>query len=63
MAKIYRFDKPVDITQESLGNYFMNLYDGKTGEFVEGRHYEMYSGNAMMDEAHELRQCGYRTEW
>jgi hypothetical protein len=63
MARIHRFPHPVDLTQVSIGNYYMNLYDAKTGEFVEGRHYEMYSGNAMMDEAKELRQLGYKTEW
>lgn len=63
MAKIHHFETPVDLTKESIGNYYMNLYDAKTGEFVEGRHYEMFSGTAMMDEAYELRQCGYRVEW
>jgi hypothetical protein len=61
MAKIHRFDTPVDITKESIGNYYANLY--KDGKFVEGRHYEMYSGNAMMDEAKDLRQMGYKVEW
>lgn len=63
MAKIHTFKHPVDLTQESIGNYYMNLYDAKTGKFVEGRHYEMYSGNAMMDEAKYLRQSGYKVEW
>jgi len=63
MAKIHRFNTPVDLTKESIGNYYANLYDAKTGEFVEGRHYEMYSGNAMMDEAKDLRQMGYKVEW
>lgn len=61
MAKIHRFETPVDPTQESIGNYYMNLY--KDGEFVEGRHYEMYSGHAMMDEAKDLRRMGYKVEW
>lgn len=61
MAQIHRFDKPVDPSKESIGNYYMNLY--KDGEFIEGRHYEMYSGNAMMDEAKDLRQMGYKVEW
>jgi hypothetical protein len=63
MAKIHHFETPVDLTKESIGNYYMNLYDAKTGKFVEGRHYEQFSGTAMMDEAYELRQCGYRVEW
>lgn len=63
MAKIHTFTHPVDLSKESLGNYYMNLYNAETGEFVEGRHYEMYSGNAMMEEASWLRQMGYRTEW
>ena len=63
MAKIHRFDTPVDLAKESIGNYYMNLYDATTGEFVQGRHYEMYSGTAMMEEARDLRQCGYRVEW
>lgn len=62
MAKIHVYDKPVDLTKESIGNYYMNLYD-QDGVFVEGRHYEQYSGNAMMDEAKELRQCGYVVKW
>jgi hypothetical protein len=61
MAKIHRFNQPVDLSQESIGNYYMNLY--KDGKFVEGRHYEMYSGNAMMDEAKDLRQMGYTVKW
>ena len=63
MAKIHRFNHTVDLSKESIGNYYMNLYDAKTGKFVEGRHYEMYSGNAMMDEARDLRRLGYKTEW
>lgn len=63
MAKIHTFTHPVDLSKECIGNYYMNLYNAETGEFVEGRHYEMYSGNAMMDEAKWLRQCGYRVEW
>lgn len=63
MAKIHKFNQPVDLSKESIGNYYMNLYDAKTGEFVEGRLYEMYSGNAMMDEAKYLRRMGYRVEW
>ena len=63
MSTIHYFDTPVDIKQESIGNYYMNLYDPDTGEFIEGRHYEMYSGNAMMDEAKWLRSSGYKVEW
>jgi hypothetical protein len=63
MAKIHRYTTPVDLTQECVGNYYANLYNAETGEFVEGRHYEMYSGNAMMDEVKDLKQCGYRVEW
>lgn len=61
MAKIHRFNTPVDLTQESIGNYYANLYKG--GEFVEGRHYEMYSGTAMMEEVQFLKQSGYEVEW
>lgn len=63
MAKIHTFTHPVDLSQESIGNYYANLYNKETGEFVEGRHYEMYSGNAMMDEVYDLKQMGYRVEW
>lgn len=63
MSKIHIFNTPVDLTQESIGNYYANLYNKETGEFVEGRHYEMYSGNAMMDEVSWLKQEGYRVEW
>ena len=63
MAKMHRFTQLVDLSKESIGNYYMNLYDATTGEFVEGRHYEQYSGTAMMDEAYELRRSGYRVEW
>ena len=61
MAKVHRFNTPVDLTQESIGNYYANLY--KDDKFVEGRHYEMFSGNAMMDEVHYLKQIGYKVEW
>jgi hypothetical protein len=61
MAKIHYFNTPVDLAKESIGNYYANLY--KDGKFVEGRHYEMYSGNAMMDEVKFLRGCGYTVEW
>lgn len=63
MAKIHCFKHPVDLSKGSIGNYYMNLYCAETGEFVEGRHYEMYSGNAMMDEAKYARKCGYKVEW
>jgi hypothetical protein len=63
MAQIHKFNSPVDISKESIGNYYVNLYDFETGEFVEGRHYEMYSGNAMMDEVKDLKRIGYRVEW
>jgi hypothetical protein len=63
MAKVHHFTQPVDLSKESIGNYYMNLYNAKTGEFVEGRHYEMFSGTAMMEEARDLRQCGYTVEW
>lgn len=29
---------------------------------IEGRHYEMYSGTAMMDEVRDLKQMGYKVE-
>lgn len=61
MSKIHTFNTPVDLTRESIGNYYVNLY--KDGKFVEGRHYEMYSGTAMMDEVHYLKQRGYTVEW
>jgi hypothetical protein len=61
MAKIHRFNHPVDLSKESIGNYYANLY--KDGKFAEGRHYEMYSGNDMMDEAKHLRSIGYTVEW
>lgn len=63
MAKVHKFNHPVDLSKESIGNYYANLYNVETGEFVEGRHYEMYSGNAMMDEVKFLRTLGYRVEW
>jgi len=61
MSKIHRLDTPVDLTQESIGNYYANLY--KDGEFIEGRHYEMYSGTAMMDKTKHIRMLGYTVEW
>jgi hypothetical protein len=61
MSKIHRFNHPVDLSKESIGNYYANLY--KDGKFVEGRHYEMYSGNDMMDESKHLRSIGYTVEW
>lgn len=63
MAKIHRFENPVNLNEESIGNYYVNLYDKETGEFVEGRHYEMYSGNAMMEEVSFLKLSGYKVEW
>lgn len=63
MAEIYRFTTPVDLKQESIGNYYANLYSTETGLFVEGRHYFQYSGTAMMDEVKDLRRLGYRVEW
>ena len=63
MAQIHKFNSPVDLSKESIGNYYANLYNSETGEFVEGRHYEMFSGNAMMDEVKGLKQLGYRVEW
>jgi hypothetical protein len=63
MAKIHKFDSPVDLTKESIGNYYANIYNAETDVFIEGRHYEMYSGNAMMEEVRELRNLGYRVDW
>ena len=63
MAKIHTFKTPVDLSKESIGNYYVNIYNGESGEFVEGRHYEMFSGNAMMDEVKDLRHMGYKVEW
>ena len=63
MSKIRKFKKPVDLSKESIGNYYANLYNVKTGEFVEGRHYEGFSGNAMMEEVRDLKQEGYRVDW
>jgi hypothetical protein len=63
MAKVHKFSSPVDLTRESIGSYYANIYNDETGVFIEGRHYEMYSGNAMMDEVKELRRLGYRVEW
>lgn len=61
MAKIHTFKTPVDINNESIANYYANLY--KNGIFVEGRHYEMYSGTSMMDEIYYLKRLGYTVEW
>lgn len=63
MAKIHKFNSPVDLSKESIGNYYANLYNSETGEFVEGRHYEMYSGTAMMEEVRHLRFMGFKVEW
>ena len=63
MAKIHKFNSPVDLSKESIGNYYVNLYDSETGEFVEGRHYEMFSGNIMMDEVKHLKNLGFKVEW
>ena len=63
MAKVHRFNTPVDLSQERIGNYYANLYDAKTGKFVEGRHYEKFSGAAMMDEVYDLKRMGYKVEW
>ncbi len=41
MAKIHIFNHPVDLSKESIGNYYMSLYDAVTVGLVEGRHYEM----------------------
>lgn len=61
MAQIHRFNQKVNLNEESIGNYYVNLY--KDGKFVEGRHYEMYSGNAMMEEVSFLKLSGYTVEW
>lgn len=63
MSKIHTFKKPVDLSKESIGNYYVNLYNAKTDKFVEGRHYEGFSGNAMMEEVRDLKREGYRVEW
>jgi hypothetical protein len=61
MSKVHIFDNPVDLSKERMFNYYMNVY--KDGKFVEGRHYENYSGNAVMDSAIYLRMKGYTVEW
>jgi len=63
MAQIHKFNSPVVLSKESIGNYYVNLYDSETGEFVEGRHYEMFSGNIMMDEVKHLKNLGFKVEW
>lgn len=63
MAQIHKFNSPVDLSKESIGNYYVNLYDSETGEFVEGRHYEMFSGNMIMDEVKHLKNSGFKVEW
>ena len=63
MAQIHKFNSPVDLNKESIGNYYVNLYDSETGEFVEGRHYEMFSGNMIMDEVKHLKNLGFKVEW
>lgn len=63
MAQIHKFNSPVDLSKESIGNYYVNLYDSETGEFVEGRHYEMFSGNMIMDEVKQLKNLGFKVEW
>ena len=62
MSKIITFNTPVDVTKETFGNYFVNLYMGD--EFIEGRNYKGYSGNEMMNEVSELKNIdGFTVEW
>jgi hypothetical protein len=61
MSKINTFNTPVDTSKETMGNYYVNLY--KNDLFVEGRHYEWFSGNSMMDEVRHLKSIGYTVEW
>lgn len=63
MAQIHKFNSPVDLSKESIGNYYVNLYDSETGEFFEGRHYEMFSGNMILDEVKHLKNLGFKVEW
>ena len=63
MSKIHHFKTPVDLSKESIGNYYANLYNAETGKFVEGRHYEGFSGNDMMEVVSYLKRQGYRVEW
>ena len=62
MAKIHIFNTPLDVDKETMGNYFVNIYDS-TGEFVESRHYEWFTGTEMMDEIKDLKKEGYCVEW
>lgn len=63
MGKIHTYPHPVDLdTVKDFGSYGANLY--KSGEFVEGRIYEMYSGHMMMEEIKELKHIdGYTVDW
>lgn len=58
------FNAPVE---PKWPDYGCNIY--KDGEFVEGRIYPHYSGNAMMDEVKDLKRYefpvseGYEVRW
>lgn len=58
------FNAPVE---PKWPDYGCNIY--KDGEFVEGRIYPNYSGNAMMDEVKDLKRYefpvseGYTIDW
>lgn len=67
MAKVIRFDSPVDVNKTQMLDYYANVY-GPNEQFVAGYRYQGYSGNAFADSLKDLHSTypeseGYRIEY